>query len=74
MRVADGLVPMSPTLIVICGLPGAGKTTLAKQIEHDLPALRLTPDDWMTALSINCGMKKRGHRSSRCNGSLLNEH
>ena len=53
MRVADGLVPMSPTLIVICGLPGAGKTTLAKQIEHDLPALRLTPDDWMTALSIN---------------------
>jgi len=44
---------MSPTLILICGLPGAGKTTLAKQIEHDLPALRLTPDDWMTALSIN---------------------
>lgn len=44
---------MPPTLVLICGLPGAGKTTLAKEIEHKLPALRLTPDDWMDALSIN---------------------
>lgn len=29
------------------GLPGAGKTTLAKQLERDLPALRLSPDEWM---------------------------
>ena len=26
---------------------------MAKQIERELPALRLTPDDWMNALSIN---------------------
>jgi len=44
---------MRATLVLICGLPGAGKTTLAKKIEHELPALRLTPDDWMDALSIN---------------------
>ena len=44
---------MPPTLVLICGLPGAGKTTLAKQIERDLPAVRLTPDDRMNALSLN---------------------
>jgi predicted kinase len=31
----------------MCGLPGSGKTTLAKQLERDLSALRLTPDEWM---------------------------
>ena len=36
------------TLHLICGLPGAGKTTLAVQLEHSLPALRLTPDEWIT--------------------------
>jgi predicted kinase len=33
------------------GLPGAGKTTRAKEIERD-GALRLTPDEWMEALGI----------------------
>ena len=41
------------TLFVVCGLPGAGKTTLAKQIERSLSAVRMSADDWMTALSIN---------------------
>jgi predicted kinase len=40
----------SPTLYLICGLPGAGKTHLARKLERDLPALRLTPDDWITTL------------------------
>ena len=35
---------------MLCGLPGAGKTTLALRLEKELPALRLCPDDWMTAL------------------------
>ncbi len=39
-----------PTLILMCGLPGAGKTTLAKQLEQSRPALRLTPDEWMVPL------------------------
>ena len=41
------------TLFIICGLPGAGKTTLAKEIEASLSAVRMSADDWMTALSIN---------------------
>lgn len=40
----------TPTIHLLCGLPGAGKTTLAKQLEADLPALRLTEDEWMLRL------------------------
>lgn len=38
------------TLILICGLPGAGKTTLARQLEHSRPALRLCPDEWIAVI------------------------
>ena len=34
------------TLHLMVGLPCAGKTTLAKQLEHEYQALRLTPDEW----------------------------
>ena len=39
-----------PTLFVMVGLPGSGKTTLAKQLERRHDALRLTKDDWMMPL------------------------
>jgi predicted kinase len=39
-----------PTLFVMVGLPGAGKTTRARQLEAEKPALRLTPDEWMIPL------------------------
>src|SRR5436189_4724618 len=32
------------------GLPCSGKTTLAKQLEHERSALRLTPDEWQVGL------------------------
>ena len=35
------------TLHLICGLPGSCKTALAKRLEHDLPALRLAPDEYV---------------------------
>lgn len=37
-------------LFLICGLPGAGKTTLAKQLELSQSALRLCPDEWITSI------------------------
>ena len=40
-------------LIIICGLPGSGKTTLAKALEAKLNAVRFCPDEWMSALSID---------------------
>src|SRR5215831_14557769 len=39
-----------PTLHLVVGLPGAGKTTLARRLERDRRALRLTPDDWIATL------------------------
>ncbi|MDX1932976.1 MAG: ATP-binding protein [Capsulimonadales bacterium] len=38
------------TLLLICGLPGAGKTTLARRLERERPALRLCPDEWILAI------------------------
>jgi predicted kinase len=38
------------TLYLLCGLPGSGKTTLAKQIESSHSALRLCPDEWIETL------------------------
>jgi len=32
------------------GLPCSGKTTLAKKLEHERSALRLTPDEWQVGL------------------------
>ena len=40
-------------LILTCGLPGAGKTTLARQLAADRSALRLTQDEWLIALGSN---------------------
>ncbi len=38
------------TIYLIVGLPGAGKTTRAKELEVSESALRLTPDDWHMAV------------------------
>jgi predicted kinase len=40
-------------LIIICGLPGSGKTTLAKTLERQLAAVRFSPDEWLDALSLD---------------------
>jgi predicted kinase len=50
-RRTAGLRHVSETrLILTCGLAGAGKTTLARQLAADRSALRLTKDEWLTAL------------------------
>jgi predicted kinase len=36
--------------VLLCGLTGAGKTTLALRLERTLPGLRFPVDDWMIAL------------------------
>jgi predicted kinase len=45
------------TLFLICGLPGAGKTTLARQIEQERPALRLSPDEWIAQIIADASDK-----------------
>ncbi|GAA3698999.1 AAA family ATPase [Microlunatus aurantiacus] len=38
------------TVFLIVGLPGAGKTTRARELEAERSALRLTPDEWQMAV------------------------
>ena len=38
------------TLHLMVGLPCSGKTKLARQLEQEVSALRLTPDEWHTRL------------------------
>ncbi len=42
-----------PTLIVVCGLPGSGKTTHAMQVAQNLHGVRLCADEWMAGLGID---------------------
>jgi len=42
--------PGRAIVYLIVGLPGAGKTTRAKELEISAPALRLTPDEWQIML------------------------
>ncbi|GLZ79994.1 hypothetical protein Afil01_48010 [Actinorhabdospora filicis] len=44
---------MGPRLILLCGLPCSGKTTEARRLERELPAVRLCPDEWLTGLGLD---------------------
>jgi len=43
----------SPTFILFCGLPGSGKTTLAKKLEKQGRGIRICTDDWQDDLLMN---------------------
>ena len=42
--------PRTATMLLMVGLPAAGKTTLARELAAAHRALRLTPDHWMVPL------------------------
>jgi predicted kinase/streptomycin 6-kinase len=46
----DDVRPGPATLLLMVGLPGAGKTTRAQELAAANRALRLTPDEWMISL------------------------
>ena len=46
-------------LIIVCGLPGSGKTTHAKQLQAKLRAIRFCPDEWMEHLSLDIWDQER---------------
>lgn len=42
-----------PAIHALHGFLGSGKTTLARRLEHELPGLRFSSDEWMVALHGN---------------------
>jgi predicted kinase len=49
---ADGPAA-GPRLVVVCGLPGSGKTGHARSVAAGLGAVRMCPDEWMEALGVD---------------------
>ena len=50
------------TLILLCGLPGSGKTTTAKRLAQERGAVRLCPDEWIAQLGgdlFDDGLRER---------------
>jgi predicted kinase len=39
--------------VVLCGLPGSGKTTYAQQLVGERAAVRLCSDEWMASLGLD---------------------
>ena len=44
---------LQPRLVLLCGLPASGKTTLARQLAESYGAVRLNPDEWESALDVD---------------------
>lgn len=67
---------MSVAIYLIVGLPGAGKTTHAKELEISESALRLTPDEWQIEIFCNDNptrwrSKDRADQRDRIEGKLV---
>lgn len=44
---------VSTRLVLLCGLPASGKTTLARQLAPKIRAIRLDKDQWTTQLGLD---------------------
>lgn len=60
-------------LIIVAGLPGSGKTTLANQLAASIHAIRLSADDWMDGLGINLHAEQERDRIERMQWKLAQQ-
>jgi predicted kinase len=49
---APGYALSAPIVTFFCGLPGSGKSSLARQLEAAGAGIRLCTDDWQAALGV----------------------
>jgi hypothetical protein len=54
------------TAHLLNGYLGVGKTTLARRLEHELPAVRFTHDEWMISTAM---IQRSNARNSRTCGA-----
>jgi predicted kinase len=57
-------------LVVVCGLPGSGKTTLGIRLETEYGAIRLSPDEWMEAIGVDIFDQRMRERIERLQWQL----
>jgi predicted kinase len=62
-----------PRLVLVCGLPGAGKTTLSQRLAPLYRALRLSPDEWMIRLGIDLWDQPMRGRIEDLQGAVAEE-
>jgi hypothetical protein len=48
----DGPAPGRATITLFCGLPGSGKTTLARRLESEGTGVRICTDEWQHDLGV----------------------
>jgi predicted kinase len=48
-----GELQSPPRLVIVCGLPGSGKTSHAREVERHMRGVRFCADEWMDDLAIN---------------------
>jgi predicted kinase len=60
-------------LIIVCGLPGSGKTTHAKMLQAQLRAIRFSADEWMDALALNLWDERRREKIEALQWQLSQE-
>lgn len=63
----------SARLILVCGLPGSGKTTHARQVQQKLQAIRFSADEWMDALSLDIWDEPRRGKIERLQWQLAEQ-
>ena len=60
---ASNIAHMSDAILILtCGLPGAGKTTLAMQLAAERSAVRLTKDEWLWAIGSSPWHRPTGEK------------
>lgn len=61
----DTSTAQRPQLMIFCGLPGSGKTTIARQLEQQTGAFRLNIDEWVAALGVDFWDDEFRHKLER---------
>ncbi len=68
-----GELQTRPILIIVCGLPGSGKTSHAKKVEQNLRGVRFCADEWMNAMAINLWDSEARQRIEKLQWNIAQE-